>query len=86
MQPAKKEIPYRARLALYPDGLTLTQAHVPKALHRAAQKEWKARKLSMRQVLVWCLSNFLLATNPKAAAELGIYERRLHKKSLPPEI
>jgi len=83
MPPAKQEIPNRARLSVPMGGRTLCQAHVPTVLYGVAKKEWQKRKLTMRQVLVWCLSNFLLATNPEAAAKLGIYEKRIHKKNLP---
>lgn len=79
--PEKKEMPFKPRLDIPMGGRTLCQAHVPTTLYGEAKKEWRKRDLTMRQVLVWCLSNFLLATNPEAAAKLGIFEKRAAKKS-----
>lgn len=80
MPPAKHELPNKARLPLPEGGRTLCQAHVPAALYDITRKEWQKRNLTVRQVLVWCLSNFLLATNPEAAAELGIFEKRAQNR------
>lgn len=50
----------------------LVQADVNEELYSAVQKELKARKVKIRQVVEWALCNYLLATNPEEAKRLGI--------------
>lgn len=53
----------------------LVQAEVNSELFTAVEKELARKKLKIRQVLEWGLSTYLLNTNPKAAAELGIFPK-----------
>lgn len=50
----------------------LVQAEVDLALYTATHKEMKSRKVKIRQVVEWAMSNYLLATNPKEAERLKI--------------
>lgn len=50
----------------------LMQAEVNLDLFAAVEKEMERRNLKIRQVMEWGLQQFLLASNPKEAARLGI--------------
>jgi hypothetical protein len=51
----------------------LMQAEVNLPLFKAVHREMKRRDLTIRKVMEWALRSYLLATNPKEAAKLGIY-------------
>lgn len=50
----------------------MMQAEINMDLRDAVKREIKSRKLTDRQVVEWGLKAFLLSTNPKEAARLGI--------------
>jgi hypothetical protein len=50
----------------------LTQAEIDFPLYEAARTEGKKLEMTWREIVEWGLGSFLLQTNPKLAAQLGI--------------
>lgn len=56
----------------FPEKKRTIQAEVNEGLFNAIEKEIGRRGLSIRKVVEWGFSTFLLNTNPNAAERLGI--------------